>query len=202
MSAWNLPEQTEGGKYRIPLRSDFAVLISQLSVELVHLLDAPVEGMDFLAALSGGYELKEPPADPVLQQLLPDMSDDPIDAIELRSFTEDTLRLLKSQRLQRIVGVLENTPEELIINEDEAWDWLSAFNDMRLYLGMRLSQYQGSVELVEPQWSKLEEKAEVLFSEESVDLPQEQLQESLICLAYIVVSWWQDSLLQEVINKQ
>lgn len=184
----------------IPIRPDFAALVSQLSTELIHLLDAPIEGMDFLAALSGSYELKEPPADPLLRQLLPDMSEDPVEALELRSFTEDSLRLTKTQRLQKIVVALQTTENQLSVPQTQAWDWLSSFNDLRLYLGMRLAQFHGSTDLIALNWEELEAEAERLFSSTSQSLTSEEIQKPLISLAYLIVSWWQESLLQEVIK--
>lgn len=189
--------------YLIPVRKDLSELVIHLTCSLILTLDPPVDGMDVLAALSTNTPIEHPPTDPVLQHLLPDMSIDPDDAMELRSLTEETLRFEKAQRLIKVRQKLSETlkeaafAQEIEIPAQQVWDWLSAFNDLRLFLAVRLSQLSGSPELMEMDWEQLERKANLEASEGGT-ISDENALESALSVAYLVVSWWQDSLLERV----
>ncbi|MDO5060658.1 MAG: DUF2017 family protein [Actinomycetaceae bacterium] len=189
--------------YLLPVRKDLSELVIHLTCSLIFTLDPPVAGMDVLAALSTNTPIEQPPTDPVLQHLLPDMSIDPDDAMELRSLTEETLRFEKAQRLIKIRQKLSETLkesafiQEIEIPAQQVWDWLSAFNDLRLFLAVRLSELAGSPELMEMDWEQLERKANLEANEDAA-LSDENALESALSVAYLVVSWWQDSLLERV----
>ncbi|MCS4483894.1 DUF2017 domain-containing protein [Gleimia sp. 6138-11-ORH1] len=189
--------------YLLTVRQDFSELIIHFTSSLILTLDPPVGGMDILASLCSNTLIEQPPTDPVLRHLLPDMSIDPDEAIELRSLTEETLRYEKAQRLMKVRQKLAETlsqndfAPEIEIPYGQVWEWLSAFNDLRLFLAVRLCELGGNPELVELDEVYLVEQASLIMDEDST-LNAENALESVLSLAYLVVSWWQDSLLEKV----
>ncbi|MDO5721949.1 MAG: DUF2017 family protein [Actinomycetaceae bacterium] len=176
--------------YRCELDLEARLIIARLSGEIMTLLDAPADENAVLRALVVD-ETREPPEDPALLSLLPPMSEDPDEAQALRTLTEDTLRLTKSERLLEIITALENLTSQdedaLEVPKETAWEWLSALNDVRLVLAQRL-------EVQSPQSAQaaLHKGAEFFAGEEDGD------EEEIIAALYYLITWWQDSLLQAV----
>ncbi|MGY0230956.1 DUF2017 domain-containing protein [Longispora urticae] len=75
-------------------------------------------------------------ADPVVARLFPDIyPDNPVEAAELRRYTEDDL---KQEKVDAAAVVLDTLDERTVLTEDQADAWLRAVNDVRLALGTRL----------------------------------------------------------------
>lgn len=186
------------GGYRSELDLEARLIIGRISSEIVTLLDAPANDADLLHALALD-ERREEPEDPALRSLLPQMSDDPHEAAALRTLTEDTLRLTKSERLVRIMESLEDLAatqdDALEIHAEHAWEWLCALNDMRLVLAQRL-------EVKSPQDAEgVTRRAEAFLTGTGRGSQTGQPQshsEDVIAALYAIVTWWQDSLLQAV----
>ena len=186
--------------YLRELDPEARMLLAKISSEIITLLDAPADDADLLHALALD-ERREPPEDPALLALLPYMSEDQQEATALRTLTEDTLRMTKSERLVRIVETMEELAasgeDALEVGADEAWEWLCALNDMRLVLAQRLDV--NSPQDVE----RVTRRAEIFFSpqpdfnEDDLDFGPNRM-EDVIAALYVVVTWWQDSLLQAV----
>jgi hypothetical protein len=81
----------------------------------------------------------ERPADPVLARLLPDAyNDDPEAAGEFRKYTESSLREAKKYFAQTMLETLPPGGGRVVLNADQARDWMRALNDVRLMFGVRL----------------------------------------------------------------
>ncbi|WP_412541814.1 DUF2017 domain-containing protein [Longispora sp. K20-0274] len=75
-------------------------------------------------------------ADPVFERLFPDVyQDNPVEAAELRRYTEDDL---KQAKVDAAAVVLETLDEHTSLTVEQADAWLRAVNDVRLALGTRL----------------------------------------------------------------
>lgn len=80
-------------------------------------------------------------ADPALARLFPDgYRDDPKAAAELRSLIQDELREAKIAAALTVVSRLDEAgPDGRVrLDDDDAEQWLTALNDLRLTLGTRL----------------------------------------------------------------
>ena len=107
----------------------------------------------------------------------------------MRALTEDLLRTEKSVRLRVMVSDLEHIThgdgETLVIPRDAVWSWLGALNDIRLGLAGELDlSDQGDAERIE----------KLAMSEATGDRAQ------TVAAIYILIAWWQDSLLEAVNN--
>lgn len=191
--------QPSAGGYRSELDSEARLVLAKISSEIITLLDAPTDDTDFLHALALD-EIRDEPEDPALLSLLPQMSDDRVEAAALRTLTEDTLRMTKSERLVRIVETLEDLADSgedaLEVAGNEAWEWLCALNDMRLVLAQRL-------DVKSPQdVEQVTLRASAFFTAPQPDQAAKDFSpavaEDVIAALYVIVTWWQDSLLQAV----
>lgn len=183
-------ERCEFG-YVAHLDDELAEVLQRLLGETITVLDAPDEAT-VLSSIVGEEEFREEPDDPTLQTLLPPMSDDPLEAESLRALTEDSLRTEKSARLQKILRALSEhvagEKQAVLVETGEEWEWLSGLNDLRLVLAQRLG-------VGTPGWDVMEARVTQLLDNSSdvvVSL------EEVIAIVYLVVSWWQDSLLRAV----
>lgn len=133
--------RTATGRIVIRLDDVERGLLRALVAQLMEFV-GPVEGAgdaDPLAALVGIDPTAERPADPALLRLLPDAyPDDPEASEEFRRFTERGLREAKSQAARTLAATLERSGTKVTLTADEAAAWLSALNDIRLALGVRL----------------------------------------------------------------
>ena len=119
------------------------------------------------------------------------MCEDDEEAGRLRALTEDSLRTDKSVRLRAIVGDLDHIvhgeSDTLRIQPEAVWSWLGALNDIRLGLAgeLGLSDQQDA--------QRIEELA---LSEPTGERSQ------TVAAIYMLITWWQDSLLEAVNNSQ
>lgn len=79
-----------------------------------------------------------PPLDPALRRLLPDASDDPAVAAELRRLTEGDLRRRKHSQLRRLRDVLDAARPDAVVAASEAPGVAAALTDVRLVMAERL----------------------------------------------------------------
>ncbi|MDO5719462.1 MAG: DUF2017 family protein [Actinomycetaceae bacterium] len=183
-------ERCEFG-YVAQLDEELSEVLQRLLGETITVLDAPDEAT-VLSSIVGEEQYREEPDDPTLQTLLPPMSDDPLEAESLRALTEDSLRTEKSARLQMILTALREhmTGERkaVLVEDGEEWQWLSGLNDLRLVLAQRLGVGTPGWEVLEARVVKLLDTSSELIV--TVD--------EVIAIIYLVVSWWQDSLLRAV----
>lgn len=129
-------------------------VLNNLLEQLLELLgDSSVEGHhhDPFMAMMGIVSNENPPDDPVLRRLFPNAYDGEEEAAEFRRYTEYGLREKKRAQAHHIYEALATYDEEwsaekpidlgaleVTIKEDEVMIWLSAINDLRLALGVRL----------------------------------------------------------------
>jgi hypothetical protein len=131
-------------RHRKGLRADpdavEAQILAQLAGQLLALVDEPEVSQDPLAAMVGMPPGDvDPPEDPVLARLLPDAyRDDPDAAGDFRRFTDADLRAGKRANAQAVLRSLPEGGGRLDLDRDQADQWLSALNDMRLALGTAL----------------------------------------------------------------
>lgn len=184
-------ERCEFG-YVARLNRELSLILQQLLGETITVLDAP-DNSSVLSSIVGEEEFREEPDDPVLQMLLPPMSDDPLEAESLRALTEDSLRTEKSARLQTILRVLRDHVageiDRVVVEYGQEWEWLRGLNDLRLVLAHRL-------DVGSERWAELAQRVEYLLTTDTAD--EAGSVEEAIAIIYHLVSWWQDSLLRAV----
>ena len=143
-----------------------AQLLAQCAAELLELLgsEEPVSG-DPLEALVG-----LPPGDvamsddPALARLFPSAyADDEAAASEFRRFTESDLRAGKRAAASDALVALQpllDAGGKLVLDRDQADEWLSWLNDIRLVLGTRLEvtedTYEEDIEPADPRWQVMQ----------------------------------------------
>ncbi|HET6908420.1 MAG TPA: DUF2017 domain-containing protein [Mycobacteriales bacterium] len=129
----------KGSVVRVQFRPEERLILAGLAGEVMQLLAAEESDADPLAAMVGmSDEAVAAPDDPAVHRLLPDAYDDPEGAAEFRRLTDAELRRGKSDRLSRLVDALSAEGQPIELSSDEADGWLSAINDIRLVLGVRL----------------------------------------------------------------
>lgn len=184
-------ERCEFG-YVAKLDRELSLILQQLLGETITVLDAP-DDSTVLSSIMKEEEFREEPDDPVLQMLLPPMSDDPLEAESLRALTEDSLRTEKSARLQTILRVLRDHVageiDRVVVEDGQEWEWLRGLNDLRLVLAQRLNV--GS-----DRWAELAQRVEYLLTSDTAE--EVESADEVIAIIYHLVSWWQDSLLRAV----
>ena len=172
------------GVYASSMSDGEALLLRQLATEVLVVLDDPGESTET-------EQRRDEPRERTLRMLLPSMSEDDEDAGRLRALTEDSLRTDKSVRLRAIVGDLDHIvhgeSDTLRIQPEAVWSWLGALNDIRLGLAaeLGLSDQQDA--------QRIEELA---LSEPTGERSQ------TVAAIYMLITWWQDSLLEAVNNSQ
>lgn len=201
--------------YRAQLGEEHNRLLHQLVDEVLVVLDEPGDVTSMVRATVGFESARPEPEDPTLDNLLPPMSDDPPEAARLRALTEDFLRGEKSARLRRLARDLQAADAArsafLEVRRAEAWDWLAALNDVRLALagelGIRTDEDADAV------WDEAEACGpevrgaagpgpgpgpdagpEPLPGRDGGRVPGRRA----LCALYLLVTWWQDSLLRAV----
>lgn len=171
-----------------PIGRDYNLLLQQLIHEILVVLDDPGDFPMFLAAATGLENERAASVDPALEHVLPAMSLDPDEAARLRALTEDTLRAEKSQRLRHICHELDSAISDgthcVLLEEEDAWIWLAGFTDIRLALAGEL-RISSTDDL---------ERIEELAAEEPHGLHGNREQSA--AAIYLLVTWWQDSLLK------
>jgi hypothetical protein len=134
----------DGDVILLGLEEQERVVLAGMAVSLVEMLagedEAVGAGEDPLVAMVGLTD--DPvaaPDDPALRRLLPDAYADDEAAGEFRRYTDATLREGKVAALTRIADALTASGDAPVgIPLDQAHDWLTAINDLRLVLGVRL----------------------------------------------------------------
>lgn len=171
-----------------------ALLLRQLASEVLVVLDDPGDFATTSSMINAATETeqrREAPRERSLRMLLPSMSDDGEDAARMRALTEDLLRTEKSVRLRAMVSDLEHITygggDTLVIPRSEVWKWLAALNDIRLGLA-------GELELSDR--SDAQRIEELAMSEPTGERAQ------TVAAIYMLVTWWQDSLLDAVNKSQ
>lgn len=141
------------------------------------------------------------PLDDALERLLPDMSEDPDTAKELRILTEESVAGVKIENLTTFYNGLVSVPEgveDIIVSNDNAPAWLAALNDIRLVLATRL-------EISDDETATAVFERAGLFTGSAVraesDLPEIETPEDMMAVLYAMTSWWQESLIGAVRNK-
>ena len=182
------------GVYASSMSGGEALLLRQLASEVLVVLDDPGEYAATSSMVNAATETeqrRDEPRERTLRMLLPSMSEDDEDAGRLRALTEDSLRTDKSVRLRSIVSDLDHIvhgeSDTLRIQPEAVWSWLGALNDIRLGLAgeLGLSDQQDA--------QRIEELA---LSEPTGERSQ------TVATIYMLITWWQDSLLEAVNNSQ
>lgn len=174
-------------------------LIASLMRDVVSILGDDVAVVDMsddpLAALEKELApIAEPSFDPVLDRLLPDMSEVPEEARELRELTESGIRSTKVSNLTLVYRTLANSAGDVFVPEADIPAWLSALNDLRLVLGTRLDI--DDAERADDVAVKAGKIADGEYSDAA--LTEDEEVENQLMLVYSMMSWWQDSLLDAV----
>ncbi|CAM3819685.1 MULTISPECIES: DUF2017 domain-containing protein [Tsukamurella] len=157
MRNWQAKRGVRGLRYVSKMEPEEVGLVRSLVGSLVELLDeregsAPHDELAELTGLRTGHA--EPPEEPVLDRLLPDFyrpgADAPgaVDApsgefahdlnAALRSLNEPEVIDAKRDAAQTVLATLPERAGTVSLTEDEARDWLTCVNDLRLALGALL----------------------------------------------------------------
>ena len=182
------------GAYASSMSTGEAMLLRQLASEVLVVLDDPGDFATTSSMVSAATETeqrREAPRERSLSMLLPSMSDDDEDAARMRALTEDLLRTEKSARLRTVVSDREHTThgdgDTLVIPREGVWEWLGALNDIRLGLA-------GELELSDENDARRIE--DMALSEPTGERAQ------TVAAIYVLITWWQDSLLEAVNNSR
>ena len=148
-----------------------------------------LEALDFdLDPPTNRVHAGRPDADPVLDVLLPQASEDPITAMEVSGLTRARLRGDKADRLERLAAELRapSGPEgTVLVAPGQEGDWLGAANDIRLVLAQRLGIESA-------------QDAEYVHAAAFQDAPEEETSREQwylgTALVYDMITWWQESL--------
>lgn len=121
------------------------------------------------------------PADPAVERLLPQVSDDPEVAEEYRRLTQTELRFEKADRLARFWAHLqpENGPL-LRLTAEHALEFMAAITDIRLVLGQRLG---------------IETAQDLEDLRFQIELGEVADQRASLLQISDVLAWWQESLI-------
>lgn len=138
--------------------------------------------------------MAEPSFDPVLERLLPDMSENPDEARELRELSESGIRSTKVSNLTAVYRALSSSTGRVFVPEDEIPIWMSALNDLRIVLGTRLDI--NDAERAEEVAAKAGDIADGIYAD--TELSEDDEVENQLMLVYIMITWWQDSLIDAV----
>ncbi|MFT3945135.1 MAG: DUF2017 family protein [Ancrocorticia sp.] len=168
--------------------------LAQYESELADLADLELrfaeESSDLPATDS---DMARIPMDDAIARLLPDMSEDPDLARELRAMTQDALATAKAENLATFYASLVGDNDVVWVANDDAPAWLAASNDIRLVLAARL-------DIVDDSSSEaVYKRASYLTGEEASQAGREvETQDDLLAVLYAMLTWWQESLLNAV----
>lgn len=142
------------------------------------------------------------PLDDALERLLPDMSEDPEQAAELRTLTEETIAVAKISHLVDFYRGLDNESEDADLVElpnDDAIAWVAAMNDIRLVLATRLNIDNNDdserVYLRAGNFTGYDTRKQ----DEIVEI---ETTEDMMAVLYTMTTWWQESLLIAMRKKE
>lgn len=139
---------------------------------------------------------KKIPMDEAIARLLPDMSEDPELARDLRNMTQDSVAYAKAENLATFYGSLGDPQGRVWVSNDEASAWLAASNDIRIVLAARLGIVDDhSAQIV------YDKAAEMTGSGIDGEPREVEDTDDLLAVLYSLLSWWQESLLLAIGNK-
>jgi uncharacterized protein DUF2017 len=114
-------------------RRSGSACIAQFTPQEAHVLRQCVA--ELAALLSRGIDRD----DPAVQRLFPDVyPDDPVEAVQFRSVTEDDLKATKLEQARTVLSDLVESGGVIRLDEAAADLWLRALTDLRLAIGVRL----------------------------------------------------------------
>lgn len=114
---------------------------------------APKDELAEMTGMPVGHA--EPPADPQLARLLPDFAKPEAESVEgenalMRQLHESEIVESKLHGLRAIIDALEPSQSgQITITEQEAHAWVTALNDLRIYLHVAMENLEGSIERIE-----------------------------------------------------
>lgn len=144
--------------------------------------------------------------------LFPDMSEDPKDALEMRTLMHHSLKVSKVDALRTMyedlldaVGFERDYPREefedinpfgearIYVPRAHGAQWLAAMNSIRLTLAARLDiSSEESAEVIYRHTAELQEEFEKSHE------PSELSDTEMMAMMYTMLSWWQESLVAAV----
>ncbi|BBZ43022.1 oxidative stress transcriptional regulator AosR [Mycobacterium parmense] len=152
MRKWKRVETANGTRFRSALASHESALLKNLAGAMIGLLDeressSPADELEQITGIKTGNA--QPPTDPTLRRLLPDFykpDDDQTPSAEvpenlnaaLRSLHEPEIIEAKRVAAQRLLDTVPEGGGRFELTEDDAAEWVSAVNDVRLSLGVML----------------------------------------------------------------
>lgn len=168
-----------------------AVLFARAAREVVALLDAPVLDPALMGALVDEDTRAAQGANDSLGNLLGPMSNDPAIESEMRSLTEETLRIDKSARMCRLIDALDRCVHEggvVTVTQGEEWTWLGALTDLRLALAGTLHAHSKE---------DVEAVTEYALSPDEQSNNPEGIggRDLLVSQVFVLLGAWQESLL-------
>ncbi|MCI7551517.1 MAG: DUF2017 family protein [Actinomycetaceae bacterium] len=199
-------------------------LFEQLERELAGIEDAIDDDADerFYSAMTDPMRL-----DDAIARLLPDMSEEPDLADDLRKLTEDGIAQEKIERLTTFYAQIKPEGFEAVYDDDgfgEELDpnspemrkalqsryfflkngdelvWMGALNDIRLVLSARLDiTDDASAERVAERASRFTSTDP---HTDGGDLPLIEEQDDMLAVMYMMTSWWLDTLSASLLHKQ
>ena len=157
-------------------------------------ISEPADGALFMPDESG--DDRHVPMDEAILHLLPDMSEDPELARELRNITQDSVSRQKVENLATLYASLDGDSDTVWITNEDAPAWLAAINDIRIVLAARLN-------IVDDASSEqaYDRAAEMTGNGSERDLHPVETSDDLLTVLYSMLTWWQESLLLAVGNK-
>lgn len=129
--------------------------------------------------------------DTALARLLPDMSEEPALADELRSLTESAVCHTKIRNL--LVFYTSLATEKVWVSNEDAGAWLAGANDIRIVLGTRRN-----ITTAAESQAVTSRALSIMESER----PQIDTTDDMIGVLYVIIAWWQDSLITAIQNKE
>ena len=185
----------EGGYLARVSREERGILLQAIA-EVVRALDAPLPSGELLQALRAlePEEEREQPNSLSLRRLLPPLSENPRIAAQLRALTEDSLRSVKSERLQvleRELAEPSGPDGQIFVPEEQLWQWLAGINDLRLSISGALgihAETPGGVGVADVQEQ---------FGPQNCD-PSEEQRNVFVASVYSALGWWQTSLIERM----
>ncbi|MGJ9511947.1 DUF2017 family protein [Actinotignum sp. GS-2025b] len=128
--------------------------------------------------------------DTALARLLPDMSEEPELADELRALTESAVCHTKICNL--LVFYTSLASEAVWVSNEDAGSWLAGANDIRIVLGARRD-----ITTAAESEAVTSRALDIMESER----PQIDTTDDMIGVLYVIIAWWQDSLITAIQNK-
>ena len=137
------------------------------------------------------------PMDEAFHRLLPDMSEDPEQARTLREMTQDSLASVKSEQLLVFYRSVTASTDHVWVGNEDMPAWISAVNSIRLVCSARLEITDG--ESAEDVYRRAQALTGISDGGEGREIDNT---EDLLAVLYSMLTWWQESLLAAVRNKQ